>query len=208
MSYVRFLTFVEGYTDELLLKHVLAHLLNSLPECTGIHYDFKFIWYASKKPDDTNKYIRSLTSMMNQILLIDYLLISDINSFPCITAKKQALQNRFPALRKHKIIIVIKEIESWYMAGIPSNFAEKWGIKPHILSSTDDINKEEFLEIMENVDDFKKLKSHVEIYQAIIEVFDIEIALSRNESFRYFYNKVLVLIKNLCQTANSLSNSS
>ncbi len=208
MSYVRFLTFVEGYTDELLLKHVLGHILSSLPECNGIHYDFKFIWYASRKPNYTNRYIRSFTSMLDQMPPTDYLFISDINSFPCITAKKQALQNRFPALREDKIIVAIKEIESWYMAGIPSNFAEKWGIKPHILSSTDDINKEEFLEIMRSADDFKKIKSHVEIYQAIIEVFDIGIALSRNESFRYFYNKVLVLIKNLCQAANSLSNSS
>jgi hypothetical protein len=78
--------------------------------------------------------------------------------------------------------IVIKEIESWYLAGMDDNFARTYNIKWY--KNTDNITKEDFDKIIP-----KKLLPRENFMIEILKSFSMDQAKIRNKSLRYFVNK-------------------
>ncbi len=134
------------------------------------------IWkYAQKKPKKTNNFLKSIKAMK-----ADYIYVADINSEPCVTAKKQRIKHR--NIDKDSIIVVIKEIESWYLAGLDNTNSNQFGIGT--LSTTDDITKEQFNDLIPEAFD-----SRIDFMQEILSSFNPETAKKKNKSFKYFIGK-------------------
>lgn len=112
----------------------------------------------------------------------DYLYVIDINNSPCVTAKKDEILSKLRNIDKEKIIVVIKEIESWYLAGIDDIKAKK--LKIRNLNSTNDITKEKFNSLIP-----KRFNSRIDFMLEILKDFSIETAKQKNKSFKYFINK-------------------
>lgn len=105
-------------------------------------YNFKQVWpYAKKKNKQVNNFLKSIKAMN-----ADYIFVSDINAEPCMTAKKNSLLNKYKQVDKESIIVVIKEIESWYLAGLNDKNARTFGLK--LFNTTDHITKEMFNDLI------------------------------------------------------------
>ena len=106
--------FVEGSDDVLFMEHIIVPLLR-------VKYDdVEIIQFAQMKRVKTMKYIESIDT-----LGFDYLLLTDIDQEPSISHKQQFIMERLPIINFKKIVIVISEIESWYLAGVSSDKAKE-----------------------------------------------------------------------------------
>ncbi len=171
MDYKKLYILVEGNDDERFFGKIIIPRLEK-------KYDFIKIWrYANKKKGKIEKFIKSIKAMG-----ADYIYVTDINHSPCVTNKKQIIQNKLKNIDENKIIVVIKEIESWYLAGLDDITSQK--LKISNFSTTDDITKEKFENIIP-----EKYDSRIDFMLDILESFSIEIAKSKNKSFRYFVEK-------------------
>ncbi|MFQ6120514.1 MAG: hypothetical protein ACE5KE_11615, partial [Methanosarcinales archaeon] len=122
--------------------------------------------------------VKSINSMK-----ADYIYVRDLNDAPCITAKKEKITNKFNRIiAEDKIIVVVKEIESWYLAGLDENTSKKLGIRKKI-RTTNSITKEEFNQLI------PKNMPRIEFMRKILKNYDVEIAKVRNRSLGYFLNK-------------------
>ena len=83
---------------------------------------------------------------------------------------------------KIKIIVVVKEIESWYLAGLDNKVCKQLKIKN--FPNTEKVTKEEFNSLIP-----KKFTSRIDFMLEILKNFSIEIAKKKNTSFRYFVEK-------------------
>ena len=135
--------------------------------------------YAQK----TKKYIfnllKTIKSMKNS-----YIYFSDINDTPCITLKKQEILKIYKNIDEDRIVVVIKEIESWYLAGLDDATCRGFGITG--FDNTDDITKGRFKSLWRRSERFD---SEIDFIQEILKYFDIETAKRKNKSFRYFVEK-------------------
>lgn len=175
MDFKRLWIFVEGDDDERFFREML------LPILQGKYRSIKIIKYAQKpeKFEYIEKFIRSIQSMKD-----DYLYVTDINDSPCVTAKKQEIQKNISNIDINRILVVIREIEGWYLAGLDENSAKKLGIKK-IPDSTDDVTKEEFNSLIP-----KKFDSRVDFIIEILKNFSLEIAKQKNKSLNYCVEKL------------------
>lgn len=167
--------FLEGLDDDRFFNGIIKPILDD-------KYDHvKFVQYANKKPEEIRKYLMSIKSTVGA----DYLFWGDINSSPCITAKKQDLRAKFGKVLDHdKILIVIKEIESWYLAGLSEANCKLLGIK--LYNFTNDITKERFEELTP-----KRFKGfRTDFMREILGRFSVNTAKRKNKSFGYFMSKV------------------
>jgi hypothetical protein len=81
----------------------------------------------------------TLRSMMHQDF--DRLFVADLNSAPCVAIRKSKLKEHYPDLRDEEIIVVSREIEGWYLAGLTTEGAAVLKVK--CPESTDKLTKEE-----------------------------------------------------------------
>ncbi|NPA35210.1 MAG: hypothetical protein GXO48_09815 [Chlorobi bacterium] len=125
-------------------------------------------------------FIRSLNSMSH-----DYLLFTDLNSAPCVTHVKQLLTNKIPNLSPSNIIVVKREIESWYVAGIDDNLAKKLKITKPLPQNTETFSKEDLMHL--KPPSFQFLS---EFMLSILEDFSVETATKKNASFAYFISRL------------------
>lgn len=162
--------FVEGNNDELFFKNIIK------PKLEGKYDYVKIIKHANEKKEKIKGYIKSINSMG-----AEYIFVVDINNSPCITARKQEVKNKLKSIDEERIIVVIKEIESWYLAGLEDAEAEKLGIP--IFSNTDNITKEQFDNLI------PKKFSRIDFMLEVLRNFSIKTAKQKNGSFRYFIEK-------------------
>jgi len=164
---------VEGNDDERFFREIIMPLFEN-------DYDNIVIWqYAQQKYKKIKKFIKSINSME-----ADYFLVGDLDENSCVTEKKEKVLEAFGNVSLKKIIVVIKEIESWYLAGLDQKTSSNIGI--HNFEDTNDLFKEDFNELLET-----KYDSRIDFMQEIIKVFSIKVALEKNNSFRYFFNKFI-----------------
>ncbi len=115
----------------------------------------------------------------------DCICVADINSAPCISERKQGKQKKeFRDVDKEEIMIVIKEIEGWYLAGLDEDGCKRLGVVS--AEDTEKVTKADFDNIWRKNERFG---SRVDLMQEILKSFDIETAKRKNESFRYFAEK-------------------
>jgi len=172
MDYKLLFIFIEGNDDERFFERVVE------PSFQERYSEIKFWQYADKNKKTRVRFIKSINLMK-----ADYIYVGDIDDVPCITAKKEKLTDDFgKKITADRIAIVIKEIESWYLAGLDEKASKKLGIRKKI-KTTDNIIKEHFDQLIP-----KKMPRSV-FMRKILENYDVEIAKGSNRSFRYLMNK-------------------
>jgi len=116
----------------------------------------------------------------------NFICLADINDSPCVTAKKQTLQqHKIGNVGDDRIIVLKKEIESWYLAGLGDTCCGKLGIPS--CDATDSIDKEQFETLISRSGHTPKMNCMSEI----LKNFDMMTATQKNQSFNYFHRKYL-----------------
>ena len=178
MAYKRIWIFVEGSTDSYFCERVISSLLNRVFD------EVKLIECAQRKSEIVQNLLKSIKSMGS------YLYLTDINSSPCFTAKKEKVSRELKGqIDEGSMVIVKQEIESWYAAGIDDDIEKQFKIKP--IRSTNDLTKEKFDSIIPS-----RFDSRIDFMQEILKGFSKETAIEKNESFSYLMAKVTGLIDN------------
>jgi hypothetical protein len=171
MDYKRLFIWVEGEDDKRFFQTILEPKLQE-------KYDLvETRCYATLKKEKVDKFLKSIKAMG-----ADYIYVTDINNSPCITAKIHEKLKKYRHVEDDKIIVVIKEIESWYLAGLTDVNVNKFRIHP--FNDTDTITKEQFKKLIPGL-----FSSRIDFMLEILKVFSIEVAKHKNKSFRYFIEK-------------------
>ncbi len=107
MAYKQLFIWVEGPDDMRFFNAIIKPLFAE-----------KYDWievrsYAERKKEYVAAFLKSIQAMG-----ADYIFTADINSAPCITKKKQNLLEIYPNANEAELLIIIQEIESWYLAGL------------------------------------------------------------------------------------------
>lgn len=183
MAYKIIYFFVEGPDDLRFFENIIYTILEK--KCNLI----KIITYAGMKGEKIENYIKSIKSMnhSNNELKTEYFFISDIDCQPCVTKKKSFLKAQYNNIDVSKIIVVIKEIESWYLAGLKNKNLEKFNIGN--LRETNSINKEDFDRRIPKQFDLKR-----DFLIEILKVFSVSEAKRKNNSFKYFLNYIFNVV--------------
>ena len=167
----RLFIMVEGEDDVRFFGRIIKPIL-------APRYDsVEIIPYACIKRDKVNRFLQSVSQMKN-----DYIFVADIDFEHSVRDKKQILYYRFSNIDGRSIVIVIKEIESWYYAGISGDLARELGVAD--LSSTNDITKEDFNSLIP-----ARFDSRIDFMFEILKSFSIETAIQKNQSFAFFVNR-------------------
>lgn len=166
MGYKKLFIWVEGEDDKRFFNFIINLIF-------GEKYDWiKIIQYAKKKPKWRIDFLKTIIAMK-----ADYIYVADINNAPCVTAKKYKTRN----IDKDKIIVVIKEIEGWYLAGLDDINSKR--LKISTVTTTDTITKEQFNRLI------PKNESRIDFMSEILKCFSLGIAIQKNTSFNYFVEK-------------------
>lgn len=170
MRYRRLFLWVEGDDDQRLVQRILESPLKK-------KFDYvQYVLYAKKE----KKYIRNLLRSI-RAMGAEYIFFSD-NDCPCVTAEKTKITNTHPEVDSEKIQVVVKEIESWYLAGLDRETSKDLGLK--IFHTTDSITKEKFDSLKP-----KRFESRLDFMIEILKRFSLQTAARKNHSFEYFVDK-------------------
>ncbi len=167
--YRRMWVFVEGKDDRRFVNAVLRPILEK-------EYDFVDTWeYAQETPKKVVEFLRAMKSMKAECLFL-----TDIDDSPCVSAKRDVLREKLPqALEPVDAVVVVREIESWYMAGVGDEAGRQLGfVSP---AHTDDLTKERFRTLMPKRFD----GSVVDFMVELLREFRVDLARARNRSFGY-----------------------
>jgi len=164
----RLFILVEGEDDVRFFGRIIKPLFVSSYDSVEI------IPYACIKRVKVNNFLKSVRQMNN-----DYIFVADIDSERSVRDKKQILYYHFDNISGHHIVIVVKEIESWYYAGLSAVSARNLGVEERV--STDEMFKEEFNELMP-----RHFESRIDFMFEILKSFSLETAIEKNRSFRFF----------------------
>lgn len=163
---------IEGADDGRFFNRIVKPLFEG-------KYDYVGIWeHAQKIPKQTRNFVRSIKAMSGH-----YIFVTDIDNSPCVTHRKDAKRQKLENLDKDRIVVVKREIESWYLAGLDETCCRKCRI-PHF-NMTDNITKEQF----DNLIPRKFESSRIDFLKEILKYHQVEIAKQKNKSFRYFLEK-------------------
>ncbi|MHC1602314.1 MAG: hypothetical protein ACXQS4_03690 [Methermicoccaceae archaeon] len=169
--------FVEGRDD----THFFNKVLKPLFQEKGWISDTWEYQERGEQYKRTLRYLKSINSM-NADYIADYVYFRDINHTPCVTAKKEKIMKKLKRrMNQDKIIIVVKEIESWYLA-VDDETLESLGVHENI-KNTDDITKEKFDALIPDG------VTRKEFMTGLLENYNVETAKKKNTSFKYFMEK-------------------
>jgi len=165
--------FVEGNDDERFLQEIGS--------VSGKSHDWILRpWKYSQKP---KKLIRNFLASLRQ-MGVSYLFLSDINFSPCVSDRRSKLQERYEErLNVNNVVVVEKEIEAWYLAGLDDNSCKELGIRR--LAKTDTVTKEQFDRMIPG-----KFDSRIDFMIEVLKKFSVETARKKNKSFAYFLEKI------------------
>lgn len=174
--------FVEGDDDEMFIEKIIQ-------PCFEKRYDLiKIDQSAQEKAENIMGYLDSIMKMNNDYIESDYIYIVDIDSCPCITTKKDKIKQEIKNIDISKIIVVCKEIESWYYGGLTQDSLKALGIdKATKFKTTDTLTKEQFNQSIPN----KFKYSRIDFMQEIIKGYNLShvIQNNTNQSLGYFIHR-------------------
>ena len=179
MAYRRLFLLVEGEDDARFFKHVVIPLLLRDRD----YQQVEPIQFRAWSKEKLKKFLHSIEAMG-----AEYLLVGDLDLHPCVTAAKEVVARRHPFVEPARVQIVKAEIESWYCAGIPDRDPELGSLKIATCSDTSEVTKEAFYASLG-----PKAPFRIPFLVSLLERFDLETAVRRNASFRYFVRKYLNL---------------
>lgn len=160
---------LEGNDDERFFRTLLK------PHLERRYRKVKFWKYARERRKNTLKFISSLRRIE-----AEFIFVRDIDTARSIRAKKQEITEIYEgSIPDQAMVIVVMEIESWYMSGPDTEYLQQRGIQFRN-SSTDSLTKEAFNQLIPS------RMSRIEFLQEILEHFSLECGVAHNSSFRYF----------------------
>ena len=171
MNKRRLFIFVEGNDDQRFFNRIVRPLVDN------DYASVEIIMYASMKSVNVCRFVRSITAMDH-----DFILCSDIDQERNVRAKKMALKTRFCPVEADRIIVIIQEIESWYLAGLDEKAQKRYSLRPY--RGTNHITKEIFNRMIP-----RYYTSRIAFMAEILDHFEIEVAQEKNRSFRYFFTR-------------------
>jgi len=169
-----FYIFVEGKTDKIFIENIILKNIS-------ISYSKIIVMPYSEKQDEIKKFIRSLKN--NYFILCDLDSHGDKNINASIrkARKKEDFGN---ILNLQNIFVVIEMIEAWYLAGLNQTFTNQKKLPYEINTEILDKNK-----LKPN----NKSLITIEIQEDIFKNYNLQLAITRNQSLNYFVNKYSLL---------------
>lgn len=171
MAYIALYILIEGDDDERYFERIIAPILGKKYDCVQL---WQYSWKGNKK---IRQFIRSINQMGAH-----YLFIADLHNSKCVSARKASIGKKRPFLDDSKIVIVIKEIESWYLSGLPEKDLKR--LHKRSWSNTEDIDKATFDNIIP-----KGFSSRINFMIELLGDYRINSAIKRNRSLRYLLEK-------------------
>ena len=172
-GHTKLVLFVEGPDDSRFAERVL------FPLAERMFNHIQLYEYAERKPSKVREYISQIKFVPDW----DYIFTADFDEGPCITLRKSRLMDQYDSLDDPKrILIVRREIESWYLAGLNSDSCAHLGI-PNF-PDTNDILKEQFDGIIP-----QRFDSRTDFLVETLKRYDTATARRKNASFDYAMEK-------------------
>lgn len=165
--------FVEGMDDIRFFESVTVPIFEELYD--GVH----LISYAWMKAEKIGVFIKTIISMGDE-----YLFIADIDISDNTGAKKTYIIHKIPELDPERIVIVVREIEGWYLAGVSDEDCKRFSIPP--LKHTNQLIKEQFDTMVP-----EEFDSRIDFLIELLRIFRTDVATGKNRSFRYFFQKYI-----------------
>ena len=139
MPYRKLFIFLEGNADERFFDRLISPLYQKF-------YTDIQLWKYSQDPKEK---VTNLLNSINSMPYADYIFVADMDESPCVTARKERIKSQFKKLSMDRILIVCREIESWYLAGLNDDARRQIKIRRRF-NKTDSISKEQFDRMMPN----------------------------------------------------------
>lgn len=178
MSYKLLWVLIEGPDDENFFKNVIK------PKILLKYDSVKFWKYTGKSNIAIDNFLKSIKDMNKDgDIDSDYMFVKDLDSSTGIKTKKQKLLKVYKKLDVDKIIFVVFEIESWYLAGVCPKTAKR--LRIICPSCTENTTKECFNKIIP-----KKIDRKCFMLE-ILSSYNLDVAITKNKSFEYFINTYL-----------------
>lgn len=171
MGYKTLFILVEGPDDDRFSNHIITPKLREKYDLVEVRQ------YAGWNLQKLDSFLKSIRAMGD-----DYVYLADINNAPCISSKKHAIKDKLKNIDEVRIAVVIREIESWYLAGLDT--ADCANLRIRTIKTTDAMNKEQFNNLIP-----KRFNSRIDFMIEVLKCFSVEIAKSKNKSFNYFAQK-------------------
>lgn len=175
MAVRRLFIFVEGSDDvrffETIIKPRFEHAFESV----------ELITFACTKSVKVDRFIRGINAMHHS-----YIIVTDIDMETSVHAKKMIILSRFTEADYRNIMVIIQEIESWYLAGIDDTGAKALGI--HAPARTDFVTKEHFIRWIP-----RYYPSKIAFMIEILKHFSLSVAVEKNKSFRFFLEHFVIV---------------
>ena len=145
--------------------------------------DVRYIEYKKDSPTEVAGKIRSfqINSQLSYIFLHDL----DEHSDP-IVCQKKVCERYSNILTPEDVVVVNKEIESWYLAGVTRELSKSLKLK--WVKNTETISKERFVSLMPN-----RFSSTTDFMVELLRHYSLSEAMTRNQSLRYFVDKFGIL---------------
>jgi hypothetical protein len=174
----RLFIFVEGSDDvrffETIIKPRFEHLFDSV----------ELITFACTKSVKVDRFIRGINAMNHS-----YIIVTDIDLEKSVAAKKSIILSRFSEADYQHIMVIVQEIESWYLAGINDIGAKALGI--HVPARTDFVTKEHFIGLIP-----RYYPSKIVFMIEILKHFSLSVGVEKNKSFRFFIDHYVIVNPN------------
>lgn len=167
MPYSRLYFLVEGDDDVRFFESIVIPLISH-------KYDYISVQpCACFAPRKLRSFINSIKSMN-----AEYVYVADLDRSPCLANKKNIILKR-RLIDKDKVLIVVKEIEGWYLAGV-SNPVSK-AMRFVVPQDTNGLTKEQFDQLIPS-----RFSSRIAFMIELLQHFSIEIGRKKNKSLDYF----------------------
>ncbi len=164
----RYVIIHEGSTDRRLIEAVVEPVLSA-------RWSIEKWKSATMSRTEKNQIVRR--SIMRKFPVV---VVCDLDTYPCIRARRGHEQELLQAGQTVCVTVVVKEIEGWYLAGMPNHLASK--LKFSIPADVESVSKEDFAMMASRAS-----HSAVQLMTRILEVFDVSLARTRSRSFDYFW---------------------
>ena len=174
MSYRRLYICVEGTDDEIFFSNVVV------PQLQDTYDHFVLYRHAQKSLRKCSRFLNSVRCIPGAKVIWT----RDNDRSPCVTFVKDKTRRELCSIADTPIVVIVKVIESWYLAGVDRDGCQRLGIRH--FPTTDTVTKETFREIRP-----PKIKTNREFMLAILDHFSIKTAQRKNRSFRYFCQEFL-----------------
>jgi hypothetical protein len=165
--------FVEGDDDQRFLERIISPLL------ADKYPIIKYFRYAPCVPKEVCNLVRSIETSW------DYFFLADLDQNECLIRKREAVCERMRAVNLRQVVIVEREIESWYASGVDANTAKKIGFK--LPRDSGSFSKEHLLRCVG-----KKFSTATDIRLALLDSYSLQRARLRSTSLSYLCERLQI----------------